>query len=216
MAPRGSAFEDQGRVKRIWAVIQPLSQLCPSRLMESSLQAFAVLEGYHSPAHHLEKMADLPEELIGDDRIEALAVVVHDPPDISYAMLPALIECLVHVAFVQFAVSGNCDHSPFLRAAVLPAFEPHVILHQAGKSRLGQPKPHRTSGKVDPVGIFRSGGIGLRPLVAAIPFELVERLFAEQILDRVKDRAGMWLYGNSIFRTQNLEIQCRHDSDRGS
>ena len=62
------------------------------------------------PAHRAEQAVDPQEEPVLDHAVEALPVVVDDPPDIADVVLPAFEQGLEDVAFVELGVAGQGDH----------------------------------------------------------------------------------------------------------
>ena len=67
-----------------------------------------------------------------DDAIEALAVVIDDPPEVSDLLLPAFEQRLEDIAFVQLRIAHQRDH-PTRAFGRVPAMRDDVILDQAGK-----------------------------------------------------------------------------------
>src|SRR5262249_21358607 len=135
---------------------------------------------------------------LADHRVEALAVVIDDPPAIAQALLPAFEDRLEDVAFVELGVADEGDHAA-LGLLQAPAVRAHVILHERGEQRLRHAEAYRAGGEVDVVGVLAARRIALRALVAAKALELVPALAAEQILDGVIDRTGVRLDGDAIL-----------------
>jgi hypothetical protein len=79
----------------------------------------------------------------------------------------------------------------------------HIILRERGEQRLRDAEPDRARGKIDVVGVLGARGIALRALVAAEAFELVTRLLAEQVLDRMEIRRGVRLHRDPILRAES-------------
>jgi hypothetical protein len=55
-------------------------------------------------------------------------------------VLPVFQQRLVHVAFIDLGVAHDADHAA-LGPVRAPTLGVHVVLHQAGEARLGNPKP---------------------------------------------------------------------------
>src|SRR5262249_37415037 len=153
------------------------------------------------PAEGFEQRFVARPQTLADHRIEALAVVVDDPPAIAQALLPALEDGLEDVAFIELGVAHERDHAAF-GPLQTPATGARVILPERGEQRLPPPQPPRAGGKIDVVGILAARGIALRALVAAKVLELLPALAAEQILDGVIDRTRVGLDRHAILRAQ--------------
>ncbi len=215
LAPGRAALEHQRRVELVRATVDPLPQLLAARLLERRLQQRAVLEDHHVPAEAAEQRFVARPQALADHRVEALAIVVDDPPAIAQALLPAFEDGLEDVALVELGVADERDHAAF-RLVLAPAVRAHIVLHERGEQRLRDAQADRAGGEIDVVHVLGARGIALRALVAAEIFQLLARLAAEQILDGVKDRAGMRLDRHAVLRTQRAEIQRGHDGgERG-
>ena len=216
-APGLAALEHQRRVEHVGAVVDPLLEALAAGLGEGTLQELAVFQQHYFPAEVLEQARHLHEQAIGDHRVEALAVVVDDPPAVLEPVLPVFEQCLVHVAFVDLGIAHDADHAALgpIRA---PALGVHVVLHQAGKAGLGDPEAHRSRGEIDVSRILGARGIGLSTAEGAEILQLVEALVAEQVLDGMEHRAGMRLDGHAVLRPKDVEIERghqRHERGRG-
>ena len=110
LAPALAALVDQRRIERVRAGVDPLAQMMAVGPGEGGLQQPPVFQGDDAPAHHLEQRVDAAEQPVGDHGVEALAVVVDDPPEIADIVLPAFEQRLEDVAFVEFGVAGERDH----------------------------------------------------------------------------------------------------------
>ena len=110
LAPALAALVDQRRIERVRAGVDPFAQMMAVGTGEGGLQQPAVFEGDDAPADHLEQRVDAAEQPIGDHRVEALAVVVDDPPQIAHVVLPAFEQRLEDVALVEFGVARERDH----------------------------------------------------------------------------------------------------------
>jgi hypothetical protein len=209
-APALGTLEHQRRIKLVRAFVDPLAEPFSARLPECGFQQLAVLDEDHFPTEILEEPGHLHEELIGDHRVQALAVVVHDPPAVLEAVLPVLQQRLVDVALVHLGVAHEGDQTPF-RPVLGPALGVHVILHEAGEACGGNAQPHRARRKVDVGRILRARGIGLHAAKGAKILQLAEILVAQQILDGMEDRAGVRLDRDPVLRPQHVEVERRHE-----
>ena len=215
LAPGGAALEYQRRVKLVRAAIDPAPQHLAARLGEGGLLQRAVFEHHHVPAEIAEQIFVALPQPFAHHRVEALPVVVDDPPAIANALLPALEQRLEDIAFVELGVAEQRDHAAF-RAIEAPAVRADIILHQRGKQRLRHAQAHRTGREIDVVAVLGARRIGLRAFVAAEVFQLLAGLASQQILDRVIDRRGVRLDGYAIGRPQGVEVKRDHDrGDRG-
>ncbi len=215
LAERGAALETQRGVHLVRAGVDPALQRLAAGLGECRLHQRAVFHDHHVPAEIAEHGFEFFPEAFANDRIEALAVVVDDPPGVAQPVLPALQQRLEDVALVHFGVADQRDHPP-LRAIVQPAMRLDVVLHQRGEQRLRDAEADRAGGEIDVVGILGARRIGLRALVAAEILQLLAGLVPEQVLDGVKHRARMRLHRDAVLRPQHREIQRRHDvGERG-
>src|SRR5262249_23698252 len=154
------------------------------RLAKGLHQQRAVFEDDDIPAEGLKQRLKAGPQAFADDRIEALAVVVDDPPAITQVLLPAFEDGFEDIALIELGVTHERNHAPF-GLICTPAMGAHVILHEAGKERLRDAQPYRSGGEVDVVGVLGARGIALRALVAAEELELLARLPPEEILDGV-------------------------------
>ena len=214
LAPRRAALERQRRIELVRAVVDPGAQRLAARLLERGLLQRAVLDDHDVPAERLEQRLVARPQAFADHRVEALAIVVDHPPAIAQALLPAFEHRLEDVALVHLGIADQRDHAAF--RPVGREVRAHVILHQRGEQRLRDAEADRAGGEIHVVGILGARGIALRALVAAERFELLARLLAEQILDRVEVRARMRLHGDAVLRAQHVEIERRHDGgERG-
>ncbi len=152
-APRGAALEDEARIFRIGTGIDPFAKRLAARLRESSLKQPSVFQDDHLPTERAEDVDETGVEPLAHDRVEALPVVVDDPPSIAEPLLPPLKERLEDIALVELRVADERDHPPF-RLRPAPAVRLHVVLHEAREDRLCHAEPDGTRGEVDVVGIL--------------------------------------------------------------
>ena len=120
--------------------------------LRASLEAVlqAAVDGIAPVGVHGVK-AGVFDQLVGppytDHAVEALPVIVDDPPAVLDLVLPALQQGLVDIAFVQFRVAHQRDHAR-VAAGIDHAVQPQVILHQGCEHRLGHAKAHRPRGEI--------------------------------------------------------------------
>ena len=96
-------------------------------LVERGLQPLAVAQLDDAPAAASENLVEPLEHAVGAGRVEALAVVVDDPPQVADVVLVALDQRFVDIAFVELGIADQRDEA----AAVLlvqPAVGGEIIL----------------------------------------------------------------------------------------
>src|SRR5207342_57221 len=89
LAPGGAAAKYQCRVELVGTTIDPGAQLVAARLGKCLLQQRAVFEDDDLPAERGKQRLVARPQALADHRVEALAVVIDDPPAIAQALLPA-------------------------------------------------------------------------------------------------------------------------------
>jgi hypothetical protein len=92
------ALEGQRGIEIVGAIVDPALQGIAARLGEGRAQQLAVFQRDDVPADRGEEGLDLLEELVRHHAVEALAVVVDDPPEIPDLMLPAFQQGLEDIA----------------------------------------------------------------------------------------------------------------------
>ena len=140
LAPRRAALKHQRRIELVRAAIDPLPQRFAARLGEGLLLQRAVFEHDDVPAEIAEQVFVALPEALAHHGIEALPVVIDDPPAIAQALLPAFQHGLENIALVELGVAKQRDHAAFRpRLAVnfsTPAVGAHVILRQRREQSL--------------------------------------------------------------------------------
>ena len=111
LAPGRAAGEHQRRVERVGAAVDPGLELVAARLLERRLLQRAVFHDDDVPAEILEQLLVALPQALAHDGVEALPVVVDDPPAIAQALLPAFEQRLEDVAFVEFGVADQRHHA---------------------------------------------------------------------------------------------------------
>ncbi len=113
LAPGGAALEGQRRIELVRRRVDPLAQSFSARLLERSFLQGTVFENDDIPAEGAENGLEAGVETLADHGIEALAVVVDDPPAIAQALLPPFEQGLEDVAFVHLGIADERDHAAF-------------------------------------------------------------------------------------------------------
>ena len=146
LAPRRAALEHQRRIELVRAAVDPVAQRLAARLGESRFLQRAVFEDHDIPAEGAEQRLEALPQAFAHDGVEALAVIVDDPPAIAQALLPAFEHRLEHVAFVELGVADQRHHAA-LGPRQAPAVGAHIVLHQRGEQasapRRGRPSRWR-------------------------------------------------------------------------
>ncbi len=210
LAPGRAALERQRRIELVRTGFDPVAQPFAAWLAERGLLQRTMAQHHHVPAEIAKHGFELRPQSFAHDGVEALAVVVDDPPRIAQAVLPAFQQRLENIALVHLGVADERDHLAF-RPVAAELFRAQVILRERGEQGLRDAEADRAGREIDVVGILGARRIGLRPLVAAEVLQLVERLIAVQILNRVEHRPGVRLHRDAILRPQRREIERRHD-----
>src|SRR6185312_2119280 len=86
---RRAALEHQRRIELVRTAVDPLPQGVAAGLAERRLLQRAVFQDHHVPAEVLEELLVALPQALAHHGVEALAVVVDDPPAVAQALLPA-------------------------------------------------------------------------------------------------------------------------------
>jgi hypothetical protein len=149
LAPAFASLVNQRRIERVRAGVDPFTQMMPVGPGEGGLQEPPVSQRDNAPAHHFEHRVDAAEETIGDHRVEALAVVVDDPPEIADVVLPAFEQRLEDIALVELGVAGQCDHAAGRIICRHQALETEVVLGERGEQGHADAEPDRPGREID-------------------------------------------------------------------
>ena len=215
LAPRRAALEGQRGIERVRAVVDPAAQRLARWPLERGFEQLAVFDVDDLPADRLEELADALEQIVVHHAVEALAVVVDDPPEIPHVMLPALEQRLEDIALVELGVAQDRDHAT-RRRGIAQAMEADVILHQRREQGDADAEADRAGREIDVVPVLGARRIGLRAAQCAEALELIAALIAEQVLDGVEDRRGVRLDRDAVFGLERLHVERGHQGrDRG-
>src|SRR6186713_2459296 len=102
LAPGRAARKHQRRVELIGAIVDPAAQRLAARFLEGRLLKRAVFDDGDVPAEILEQLLVALPQPLAHHSVEALTIVIDDPPAIAQALLPALEQRLEDVALVEF------------------------------------------------------------------------------------------------------------------
>ena len=210
LAPGRAALEGERAVKLVGAVVDPLTQRLAAGLCEGGLLAAAVLQDHHLPADRLEEVLDLLEQPVGDHTVQALAVIVDDPPEVADIVLPALQQRLEDVALVELGIAHDRDHAAGRALLGRQLVEAHVVLDHRGEERHADAEADRAGGDVHVVAVLGPRRIALGAAKGPEALELGPGLVAEEVLDRVEHRARVGLDRDAVVRPQHVEVERRH------
>src|SRR4029077_8263000 len=101
LAPSSAALESQRRIELVRRRVDPLAQSFSARLLERSFLQGTIFENDDIPAEGAENGLQLGVEALEDQVVEALAVIVDDPPAIAQALLPPFEQGLENVALIH-------------------------------------------------------------------------------------------------------------------
>src|SRR5678816_1070909 len=82
-APCPAALVGECGVARVWTLIDPLAKRLTAAAGKRLLEERAVFQGDDVPVHAVEYRVHAMEDAVADHRVEALAVVVDDPPQLA-------------------------------------------------------------------------------------------------------------------------------------
>ena len=153
LAPCRSALKHQSGIKLVRTIIDPLAQYFAARFGKRRLLKRAVFEQHYVPTEIAEQVLIALPKSLADDGIQALPVVIDNPPAIAQPLLPALEHRFEDIAFIELGVAKKRNHAAFPPRET-PTVGAHIILGQRRKQSLGHAKSDRTRGKVDVIGIF--------------------------------------------------------------
>ena len=101
--PRCAALVEQGRMIGVGQRIEPVGD---RRIgLQRRRQFLAVTQFDRPPAARTKNLVEALEHAVGAGRVEALAVVVDDPPAIADVVLIGLDQAFVDIALVQFGIA---------------------------------------------------------------------------------------------------------------
>ena len=209
--PSPAALKGERRIEGVRTLVDPALQRLAAWTRERLAHALAVLEGDHPPARRTERAVDPAEEAVGDHSVQALPVVVDDPPALSDIVLPPFHEGLVHVALVELGVSDDGDHAS--RRGRMADVTLQVGLNERGEHGHARPETHRSGGDVHLVRVLGPRRIALRPSETAEVLDGVQALFAEEVLDGMEDGAGMGLHRDPVLGPELVEVKGGHQRD---
>ncbi len=109
-APGSATLEAERRVVLVRAFIDEGSDRRAAGPFEKRLLQRTVFYDHDVPAEIAEHRLELLPESLAHDGVEALSVVVDDPPGVAQAVLPAVDQGFVDVALVHLGIAHQRDH----------------------------------------------------------------------------------------------------------
>ena len=91
--------------------------------IEGAPEPLPVAKLDHAPAAASEDVVETLEHAVGAGRVEALAIVVDDPPQVADIVLRALDDRFVDIALVELGVADQRDEA----AAILLVHPPWAV-----------------------------------------------------------------------------------------
>ena len=140
-APGSPALIAQRRIEGVGAIIDPFLQARATGPGKCLALTLAIFEGQNLPARRLEDVVEAVKHAFGGRRIQALTIIVHDPPAIADVVLVALDQGLIDIALIKLCISHEGDEPARVFLGELTPTKEHV-LHQRGKGRDCHPKAH--------------------------------------------------------------------------
>src|SRR5439155_12308603 len=159
----------------------PAPERFAARLAERRLEQLAMLQRLDPPAAAREDLVEAAEHAVGGRRVEALAVVVDDPPQVADVVLGALDQRLIDIALVELCVAEQSDE-PAALLLVHPAVGGEVILDEAGEERDCDSEAYRARREIDRDAVLGAARVRLCAADAAEVLQRFARLTAEQIM----------------------------------
>ena len=142
--------------------------------------------------------------------VEALAVVVDDPPAAPDVVLVALDQRLVDVALVELGIAHEGNH-PAGVGRREAAVGDEIVLNEAGEEGDGDAQADAAGREVDGDAVLGPARVALCPAEAAEAFERIAALCPKQIMDRMEDRPGVRLDRDLVVAAERVEVEHRHD-----
>ena len=153
-------------------------------------QQRAVLDHHRVPAGGLEHRGEAAGGDVGDDAVQRLAVEVDDPHDLAQARDHRVRDRLPAGALVELGVADQRDLAAAARDVEVAG---DVAVRERAPDRRGGAEADGPGGVVDRVGVLRPARVGLQPAVLAQRRQVAAVEAAEQVVDRVQDRARVRL-----------------------
>ena len=209
LAPGVGALEGQRRIQIVRALVDPLQHRFARRPVPRGFQLLAILQGHDVPVDGAEEALDFLEQHVVDDAVEALAVVIDDPPQIADIVFPAFKQRFEDIAFVELRIAHQRHHAARRDAVAHVSVQPRIVLYQRREQRFGHAEPDRAGREIDVSAVLGSRRIGLRAAEHAEVPQHGNVLPAQHVHQRVVNRARMRFDRDAVFRPQHVHIKRR-------
>ncbi len=111
------------------ARLNPIAKFVSAWFFERSFLQSAVAQRDHPPTERFKDGFDPFPKTFIDDPVEALAIVIDDPPGIAEIVLPAFEQTFIDIAFIEFGIPDQGDHAA-KRTISGPVFGLDIVLNQ--------------------------------------------------------------------------------------
>ena len=179
----------------------------PGAQRGAGLQPRPVLDHHGVPAGGLEHRREPAGRDVRHDAVERLAVEVDDPHHLAEARDHRVRDRLPAGALVELGVADQRD---LAAAAGDVEVAGDVAVRERAPDRRGGAEAHGAGGVVDRVGVLRPARVGLQAAVGAQRGQVAAVEPAEQVVDRVQDRARVRLDADPVRRLERREPQRGH------
>ena len=179
---------------------------------ECGLEPSAPAQFTHAPTVGAEEVAELTRAAVGHDAIQALAVHVDDPQNVTETGERLLGERFPHVALVQLRVANHHDEAlGRARSTVVD----QIARGQRAERRHDRAQTHRPRRQIDDLGILSAARIRLQTAELSQRRQPRTIESAAQELDRVERRRRVRFRGDDVARPQRLEVERGEETDDG-
>ena len=187
-APCAAALKGKRGIEGVGTVVDPFAKRAAAGAFEGVAHEAAVFERYDVPARRAKDAIDQAIQVVGNHAVEALAIVVDDPPAVPKVVFPTFPKRFVDAALIHFGVADQGHHSAPGTALGQKGAVARVFLRHRGEDRESGTESHGTRGNIDVVVILGPGRITLGAAQCAVLLQRRPILPSEQILNGVEHR----------------------------
>ena len=210
LADVGAALAQEALILRIRHLIDAALQRLAALARKGLAQLRAVLHDLDLPAMIAEDMRELLRAHAGDHAVQALAVEVDDPGELTEATRGRIGERLPDVALIELGIAHQ-RHEAATGLSVEMRVD--VAIDHAREERCSRSQAHGPGREVDGIRILRARRVRLQTTERAQRREVLAIQTTEQVVDRVQHRRGVRLDGDAVTGLQPVEVQRRHRRD---